>query len=226
VNVLYLGGNSVSVPSKTRAIQLVKIRPEERLATTSELNLAPSLVTGCCEAKRMGYWAATQVKGLSSEITIVSVADVFHVAEGSILITVIGQGDESPTESKTMARYQKDSMGTREAQGVLHNGVCNSKPIDGELLQKTPWESDQPIVPKKQGNACRGKGLAGGPLVWGHFLQTQNWVNEVNKTIPVTYLAEDGEVLLRSRMRENLMSGSVRGFIAAPRKENFPRRWL
>ena len=149
----------MSAPSKARTIQLVKVQPEERLATTSELNLAPSLVTGCCEAKGMGYWAATQVKGLSSEITIVSVADAFHSAEGSILITIIRQGDENPTESKTVARYQRDSVGTREAQGVLHYGVCNSKPIDGELLQMALWESDQPIVPMKQGNACGGKGV-------------------------------------------------------------------
>ena len=86
----------MGAPSKAHTIQLVKIQPEERLATTSELNLAPSLVTDCREAKGMGYWAATQVKGLSSEITIVSVADAVHGAEGSILITVSRQGDESP----------------------------------------------------------------------------------------------------------------------------------
>ena len=58
----------MGAPRKARAIQLVKIQPAERLATTSELNLAPSSVTSCREAKGMGYWAATQVKGLSSEI--------------------------------------------------------------------------------------------------------------------------------------------------------------
>ncbi len=55
----------MSVPSKIHNIQLVKIQPEERLATTSELNLASSLVTGCGEARGMGYWAATQVKGFN-----------------------------------------------------------------------------------------------------------------------------------------------------------------
>ena len=78
----------MSVPSKVHTILLVKIQPEERLAATSELNLASSLVTGCCEARGMGYWAATQVKGLSPEITIVSVADVVHLAEGITLIAV------------------------------------------------------------------------------------------------------------------------------------------
>jgi len=109
----------MSVPSKIHNIQLVKIQPEERLAAASELNLAPSLVTGCCEAKGTGYWAATQVKGLSPEITNVSVVDVVHMTEDSTLIAVTGQGDESPTGSKTVARYQMDSMGTRETQSVL-----------------------------------------------------------------------------------------------------------
>ncbi|MBE9593305.1 MAG: hypothetical protein IMF19_07470, partial [Proteobacteria bacterium] len=46
-----------SVPSKIHNIRLVKIQPEEMLATTSELNLASCLVTGCGEARGMGYWA-------------------------------------------------------------------------------------------------------------------------------------------------------------------------
>jgi len=52
-------------------IQLVKIQPEEGLAASSELNHASCLVTGCGEARGMGFWAATQVKGLSHEIFIV-----------------------------------------------------------------------------------------------------------------------------------------------------------
>ena len=52
----------MSVPSKVHNIQLVKIQPEERLAATSELNPASSLVTGCGEARGIGYWAATQVR--------------------------------------------------------------------------------------------------------------------------------------------------------------------
>ncbi len=67
---------------------MAKIQPEERLASTSELNLASSLVTGCSEAKGMEYWAATQVKGLSPEIDIISEADVVKRTEGSTLIAV------------------------------------------------------------------------------------------------------------------------------------------
>ena len=55
----------MSVPSKIHNVQLVEIQPEERLAATSELNPASSLVTGCGEARGMGYWAATQVKGFN-----------------------------------------------------------------------------------------------------------------------------------------------------------------
>ena len=112
-------------------IQLVKIQPEERLAAPSELNPASSLVTGCGEARGMGYWAATQVKGFSHEIFIVPEADVVVLTEGSTLIvdSLIGswQGDASPAGSKTVARYQMDIMQTREAQDVLLIGVCPIK---------------------------------------------------------------------------------------------------
>ena len=43
------------VPSKTHKILLVQIQPGERLATTSELNLASGLVTDCGKARGMGY---------------------------------------------------------------------------------------------------------------------------------------------------------------------------
>ncbi len=75
----------MSVPSKMHNIQLVKIQPEERLAATSELNLASSLVTGCGEARGMGYWAATQVNGFRPEIHAVSEADVVHLTDQFIV---------------------------------------------------------------------------------------------------------------------------------------------
>ena len=63
-----------------------------------------------------------------------------------------------------------ETMGTREAQGVLHWEVCDVKPMNGEALQMTLWESDQFIVPMKQGNACRGKGLTGARMTSGAHL--------------------------------------------------------
>ena len=225
----------MSVPSKIHNIRLVKIQPEERLAATSEQNLASSLVTGCGEAKGMGYWAATQVKGFSPEIFIVSVVDVVHLTEDSTLAAVspnlqswniagsagTWRGDESPTGSKTVARYQMDIMGTRESQSVLLWGVCAIKPMNGKIVQTTLWESDQLIVLMKQGNACGGKGLAVEPLSPRHIYRTKRRVKDGNKTGLITYQENDREVLQKSRMRENLKSGSVRGLIAA-----FGRRWL
>ena len=225
----------MGAPSKIHMSQLVQIQPEERLAATSELNLASSLVTGCGEARGMGYWAATQVKGLSPEITPVSEADVVHLTEGSTFIAdspnlwswniarrfETWRGDEGPTGSETVARYQRASMGTREAQSALLTGVCALKPINGKLVQTALWESDQPIVPKKRGNARGGKGLAVEPLGQGYIHRTKRRVKDGNKTGPITYPENGGEVLLKSRMRENLKSGSVRGLIAAS-----GRRWL
>jgi len=207
----------------------VQIQPEERLATTSELNLASSLVTDCGEARGMGYWAATQVKGLSPGILSVSVADVVSVTEGSTLIVVspnllswnragssgTWRGDASPTGSETVARYHRDSRVTREAQSALLRRVCGIKPINGKIVQKALWESDQFIVPKKRGNACRGKGLAEEPVGQGHIHRTKRRGKDGNKTGPLTFLENHKEVLLKSLMMENLTSGSVRGLIAA-----------
>jgi len=104
-------------------------------------------------------------------------------------------------------------MGTREGQSVLLTGVCAIKPIDGKIVQMTLWESDQFIVPEKRGNARGGKGLAVEPLGQGHIHRTKRRVRDGNKTGLITYPGR--EVLLKSRMRENLKSGSVRGLIAA-----------
>jgi hypothetical protein len=216
---------SMGVPSKIHNIQLVQIQPKERLAATLEQNLASCLVTGSGEARGMGYWAATQVKGFRHEIFIVPVADIVLLTEGSTLIadSLIGswQGDASPAGSKTVARYQMDIMGTREGQSVLLTGVCSIKPIDGKIVQTTLWESDQFIVPEKRGNARGGKGLAVEPLGHGHIHRTKRRIKGGNKTGLITYPLKGGVVLLKSRMRENLKSGSVRGLIAASE-----RRWL
>jgi len=160
----------------------------------------------------MGYWAATQVKGLSPETTIVSVADVVHLCGRLYSHNRYWRGYESPAGSKTVARYQMDSVGTWEA----HNAplrVWAAKPIDGKVAQMVLWESDQLIVVMKQGNACGAKGLAGEPWEWGHFLQTQSWVKEVNKTNFHNIPLDGVEVFLKSRKRENRKPGSVRGFV-------------
>ena len=124
------------------------------------------------------------MKVISPEILIILEADVFSVTEGSIHTTIspnlqswniaeslkTWQGDVSPTGSQTAAWYQTETMGTREAQGVLHCEVCDVKPMNGEALQMTHWESDQFIVLMKQGNACGGKGLTGARMTSGAHL--------------------------------------------------------
>jgi hypothetical protein len=123
----------------------------------------------------MGYQAATEVKVISPEILIILEADVLCLTEGSIHTTDSSNlrswniaassgtwpGDVSPTGSKTVAWYQTETMGTREAHYALPTvvGVCGIKPINGKTSQMAYWESDQFIVLMKQGNACGGKGL-------------------------------------------------------------------
>lgn len=132
------------------------------------------------------------------------------------------RGYAKPTGSETIARYQRDSAGTRETQCIPVK-VCNDKPENDKELQKMYWESDWLIVVMKQGNACGAKGSAEGLLEQGHFLRTLNRIKKDNKIVSKTLI---GEVLLKSRMRENLKSGSARGFIASPMKGKFQRKWL
>lgn len=209
----------MSAPRKAYTIQLVKIQPEERVATTSELNSAPGWVTCHREARGMGYWATTQVKGLSLEITIVSEVETVHEVEDSSLIVVMRDG-ENPTGSKTVARYQMEYVGTWETQYIPVK-VCDDKPINGKELQMMYWESDQLIVAMKPRNGGGAKGLAGKPLERGHIVQAQNWKNDVNKTLSIIPTMSE-EVYLKSRMREICTSGSVRGFIVSSNN----RRWL
>ena len=126
------------------------------------------------------------MKVISPEIHIILEADVLYVTEGSIHTTIspnlrswniagssgTRRGDVSPTGSKTVACYQTETMGTREAQYALPTevGVCNVKPINGETSQMAYWESDQFIVLMKQGNACGGKGLTEVRLTSGAHL--------------------------------------------------------
>jgi hypothetical protein len=52
-----------------------------------------------------------------------------------------------------------ETLGTRETQYAFPKGICDIKPMNGEILQTAFWESDQFVVLMKQGNACEGKGL-------------------------------------------------------------------
>jgi len=139
-----------------------EIQPQQRLATSCVANSAYGEVTNHMKPEGARYWAVTQVKGLSPEIPVVSVAEAVHLAEGSNLISVRRRGDKNLAGSETTARYQKDRVGTREAQSVPYEcgGVRVGKPWEGKPIQMALWESDQSIVVGKQGNACGAKGLA------------------------------------------------------------------
>ena len=50
----------MSTPSNVQTFQLVKVRAEKRLVTTSEPNLTPVLITSCCKAKGTEYEATAQ----------------------------------------------------------------------------------------------------------------------------------------------------------------------
>ncbi|CAD7767255.1 MAG: hypothetical protein DNFNHJIP_00663 [Candidatus Argoarchaeum ethanivorans] len=129
-------------------------------------------------------------------------ADVVCVTEGSIHTTISPilqswniaessgtlRGGVSPAGSQTVAWYQMETMGTRETQYALPNphigtGVCGVKPIDGKIPQMAYWESDQFIVPLKQGNACGGKGLTGVRWISGtHLPHQRGWDVDDNRT--------------------------------------------
>ncbi len=50
--------------------------------------------------------------------------------------------------------------GTWESQGESHAVAVTYKPMNGKMEQLTLWQSDQPILVKKRGNARGAKGLA------------------------------------------------------------------
>ena len=143
----------------------IEVQPQQRLATSGVVNPAHGEVTSHVKPGGARYWAVTQVKALSPEIPVVSEAEAVHLAEGRNLIPAKRRGDKNLAGSETTARYQKESAGTREAQGAPHEfrGECVGKSEKDKLRQTALWESDQSIVVRKQGNACGAKGLAGRP---------------------------------------------------------------
>ena len=118
----------MSAPSKADTRQLVKIQPTERLAITSERNPAPGRATDYREARGMGYRATTQVKESSPEAFSVSAADVVHGCGRQYSAARNWQGQSSPTGSETVARYQKEGVGTREAQHIPLRRAGDDKP--------------------------------------------------------------------------------------------------
>ena len=65
------------------------------------------------------YQAATQVKGLSPEMSSVIEADMLHFHGRQHGYNRQGEGIAALSGSETVAWYQKDYLGTWEIQGVL-----------------------------------------------------------------------------------------------------------
>ena len=136
-----------------------ELRAQEKVVTTCEVNSAYSKATNYMKPDGAGIWAVAKAKGLRPEITSVSEADAVHLAEGRSLFGDNWRVKENLTGSDTTARYRKDYAGIRENQ-YIPVSVCNHKPMNGKVSQKTLWGSDKPIVAKKSRNGDRAKGLA------------------------------------------------------------------
>jgi len=160
----------------------------------------------------MRYRATTQVKVSSPEIDIIPVAEAFPQAAGNILVTVM-RGDANLAGSKSVARYQRVSIGTRETHDVPARVWANKPPINGKAAQMASWESDQLIVVMKQGNACGAKGLAGEPRSRDTSSGLGTGARKSTKLDSMTHSTEGEEVVLKSRMQEIRKSGSVRGLV-------------
>jgi hypothetical protein len=209
----------MGAPREACNIQLVKIQRGERIANTPERTFAPGEVTCLREAKGEGYRATTKVKGLSPEILHVSEADALHISGRQNSHNRYRRGYGNPTGSETDALYQRDIAGTWENQ-CIPEMVCGDKPAKGKDSQTMHWWSDKSIVAKKFLNGNGAKGLSRRPLARETTARRragEQWLTELKPETSQTA----GEVILKSRMRENLTYGSVRGLIV-----NSSRRWL
>ena len=168
----------------------------------------------------MRYRATTKVKVLSPEISVVPVAEAFPCTAGNILVTAM-RGDANLAGSKSVARYQRVNIGTRETHDAPARVWATKPLLNGKVTQMASWESDQLVVVMKQGNACGAKGLAGEPRSRDTFSGLRTGPRKSTKLDSMTYSTEGEEVVPKSRMREICKSGSVRGLMM-----DSERSWL
>jgi hypothetical protein len=123
--------------------------------------------------ERARYRAETRVKGVSSEIPVIPVAGAFHLAAGNTLTVGMRDCERLAGGLKTVARYQKDRLGTRESHSAP-NRVWITKSEKDKAVQMALWQSDKPIVAMKSSPLCRGldgaKGLTCGYNQQGIYL--------------------------------------------------------
>ena len=214
----------MSAPREACNVQLVKVQSGERVADTPERISAPGGVTCLREAREEGYRATTKVKGLSPEILHVSEADAVHVSGRQNFRSRYGRGYANPAGSETDALYQKDITGTWENQ-CIPEMVGGNKPENGKDSQKMRRWSEKLIVAMKFPNGNGAKGFTRRPLERETTARRRTGEQGLTELKPDTSLIA-GEVILKSRMRENFTYGSVRGLIVSPDESNFRRRWL
>jgi hypothetical protein len=150
--------------------------------------------------------------GHPPEILVIPVAEAFPHAAGNILVTVM-RGDANLAGSKSVARYQRVNIGTRETHDVPARVWAAKSLSNGKAVQMALWESDQLVVVMKQGNACGAKGLAGEPWSRDTSSGHRTGPRKSTKLNSMTHSTEGEEVLLKSQMREICKSGSVRGLV-------------
>ena len=90
-------------PSEAHIVQLVQIQPEQRLATSSELNLTYGEVTSRAKLEERMYQAVTQVNVLSPEIFVIVEVDAFHCDGRRNCYPATGKRIEALPGSEAMA---------------------------------------------------------------------------------------------------------------------------
>ncbi|MEO0106577.1 MAG: hypothetical protein ABIL70_01705 [candidate division WOR-3 bacterium] len=140
-----------------------------------------------------GYLLSNRVKGLSPALSyglIVIYNNLFFTFCDALNSSAMRESESAGSE--TVASYQMERLGTWESHNVPEKvwvagqASIAYKPEEGEAIQMTLWQSDKPIVARKQSNVCGAKGLTGRPFGRGHNRQAQNWRTVVNKTYPIT----------------------------------------
>lgn len=104
---------------EAQTVQQVRVLSGKRLATAPVQNPACREATNYMVPGGRRYQAATQVKGLSPEMTSVIEADIFHGGGRQYGYIRNGEGGAALSGSETAAWYQKGCLGTWEIQGVV-----------------------------------------------------------------------------------------------------------
>ena len=126
--------------------------------------------------ERGRYQDATQVKGLSPEITqhLGSQSRSFWYRQYSD--NRKRQGCQNPAGSKTVSRYQRTNMNSGEPMYFLRE--CSVKPINGKIPQDIiHWQSDYCIVSMKSCNGDGEKAVAVAQGIQGRHLPNSELEN-------------------------------------------------